>query len=939
VCASYVAIAVASFLLAKPIRDVLFLKQFGAYSLAYAYIGVPLALTVFVPVYNAFAARVGQRIAITGSLLFFVGNVLAFWWAFSHRPAAWLPAAFYVWVSCYGVIAPVQAWSFANTVFDMRQARRLFALVGAGGSVGAILGGFLAQALVRRVGGTVNLLLALAVVILAAAVVVNLGWRVRRRDARVGRRRRPRFADTFGLLRRDRYLTLIAAGVLLVAVVTQWTDVLFKIAANDRLGADPDGFTHFLGEFNFWMGVAALAVQLLFTGPALRKFGIALTIFLLPLALGVGTTLVLIWPVFWTVLVTRGFDQGLRFSVDRATFELLYMPLDAPIKNDVKAAIDLVVSRCADALGGILLLLGTKGLSLVILKIPGLGLGMRGIAAASLVCIGVWLVVANALRRGYVREMWKAVEGKRLTTEATTTPVLDRSAVDALVQKLASPRGDDILFALEQFEAQHGTTLHPAVRGLVLHGDTRVRCRAIELLDARGDRAVVEDVRIQLRATDLETRVTALTYLTNQVKVDPIAVISELGDFPDFSVQASLAAYWVHVGNLDAARILLGTMVRPGVDGRRSRVEAARLLARLPPIFTDVLHRLIEDPDHEVAEAAVASSVQTRDRALVGPLMRRLADPELRDGAVEALAAIGSAGVPRMAAALVTPDTSIEIRRELPLVLARIGTLDAQQTLVACLLEPDAALRFRVIQGLNRLRQLYPNQPLDRQSVIDALDAEIWGHYRLYQNLGVLGRALADDALVLANVRDSIEHEQERIFRLMGLLWPDFDLKSVWVALKSTDRELRAKALELLDAELTPVMRELVVPLFDGQVSVEERIRRANKLFGAEVRREEDAVAALVASEDPQLRATGVYFVGVRGLESLEDEVAKLQGSSDVLLRETVRVALARLEQHRRKPPPGPSAGLPPPAPAPGEDVDLEEAAEWEARHGGSGIG
>jgi hypothetical protein len=130
-------------------------------------------------------------------------------------------------------------------------------------------------------------------------------------------------------------------------------------------------------------------------------------------------------------------------------------------------------------------------------------------------------------------------------------------------------------------------------------------------------------------------------------------------------------------------------------------------------------------------------------------------------------------------------------------------------------------------------------------------------------------------------------------------------------------------------------MRELVVPLFDGHVSVEERIRRANKLFGAEVEREDEAVATLVASEDPQLRATGVYFVGVRGLESLEDDIARFETSSDVLLRETVRVARERLRQHRLKVQPG----LPPPLPAAEEEVETDTAAEWEARHGGSGLG
>ena len=45
----YIAVVVASFLLAKPIRNGLFLEQYGPYALVYVYAAVPLALSLFVP--------------------------------------------------------------------------------------------------------------------------------------------------------------------------------------------------------------------------------------------------------------------------------------------------------------------------------------------------------------------------------------------------------------------------------------------------------------------------------------------------------------------------------------------------------------------------------------------------------------------------------------------------------------------------------------------------------------------------------------------------------------------------------------------------------------------------------------------------------------------------------------------------------------------------
>ena len=58
----------------------------GYTALAYAYAAVPLALSLFIPVYSRIAARIGTRLATTGTLVFFSLNVLGFWWAFTTRP-------------------------------------------------------------------------------------------------------------------------------------------------------------------------------------------------------------------------------------------------------------------------------------------------------------------------------------------------------------------------------------------------------------------------------------------------------------------------------------------------------------------------------------------------------------------------------------------------------------------------------------------------------------------------------------------------------------------------------------------------------------------------------------------------------------------------------------------------------------------------------------
>jgi AAA family ATP:ADP antiporter len=928
----FIALAVASFTLAKPIRNGLFLKEFGAYKLAYAYVAVPVVLAMFVPVYTSVARRIGQRMVFTGSLLFLCSNVLLFWWGFRFARAPWMAAGFYVWVNCYGVIAPVQAWTFANSVFDTRQARRLFGIVGSGASFGAIVGGLLAQTLVGPLG-TVDLLLVLAGLVAAAAGLVNLAWRVRQTDpSRPGARSRARvrFASTLRLIRDTPYLRQIAALVFLVAIVTQWTQFQFQLVADEYFGGDADRLTRAFGTFNFVMGVLAFTVQIVLTGPLLRNFGIAVTILLLPVSLGFGSVLTALWPVLWAVLLTNTFDQGLRYSVDRATFELLYLPLSPDVKGQVKHVIDLVINRCADAVGGVLLLLGTQGIGLGWFQVPGLNLGLRGLAIASAIGAVIWSAVAWSLRRGYVDAVRESIQQHRVDLTRATTTMLDRSATDVLAAKLQGGNPDEILYALGLFEMQHGRQLHPAVRGLLTHPSPAVRRRALAMLDQAGDAGAIPLVEPLLRDPDFDTRNGALLFLAHQAGDDPLQRLRDLADFPEYSIQAAMVAFLVRPGplqNVEAAGYLIDNLIDTTAGAtRESRLEASRLLATLPATFEPQLARLLADQDPDVRRAAIRAAGEADTLAFAPRLIGLLAERDYDGEAADALVALGARVVPLLRDALDEETLPIEARREIPPVLARIGTPEAQQALYANLLVGDVSLRFRVIAALNRLQKLHPRAEVDRQVLEMVLAAEIMGHYRSYQILGTIGEAFAGDDPVVAGLRHSMEQERERIFRLTGLLGHAEDVRSAYEGLSATSAIVRANALELLDNVLSPDLRRLLVPLVDPLVSVAERIQRANRIVGAPVESREEAVEALIASDDPWLRSCGVYAVGALHLTSFAGQIDRFADADDPLLRETVRAAKLRLEA--------------PAEVAPEEEpVPTGETGVFDVRHDVGGVG
>jgi AAA family ATP:ADP antiporter len=916
----YIAVVVASFLLAKPIRQGLVLHQYGAHGLVYLYAAVPAVLALFVPIYTRIAARFGPRSVTVGTLAFFGLNALLFWYAFRFYPARVLPAVFFVWVHCLGVIAPVQAWSFANSLFDTRQAKRLFGLVGSGASLGAIAGGVLARFLVGPVGGTVNLMIVLALLLFgAAAIVMVANQRIRGVSVprRGGTAPRP-FVDVWQEILSKPYLRLIAGLAVAGAIATQWTAFQLNVVVDQRFGDDLDGFTAFFGTFNFLMGAVSFSVQVLLTGRLLRAYGVTAAILALPLALATGNLLIALVPVFWPVLITNAFDQGLRFSVDKSAYELLYLPISPGRRIHVKNAIDIVMTRFADAFGGVLLGLFTQGF----LMLPGLHLGVRGLAAVNLAVLSAWILLALRVRQEYVRTIQDSIHRHRLDSERDSGAGTERSVAEALRAKLEAGDSSEVRYALDLIEAQHARRWHPALRPLLKHPDAEIRRRALAILGAAGDEAIADYVPTLLRDPDIGVRTEALLYLSRESGIDPLRQIEELGDFEDFSIRAGTAAFLAAPGpaqNVEAARMMLQAMAAsPGREGRRDRREAARLIGTIDEGgLLEMLRPLVSDEDPDVAREALRAARRLSASELVPSMIMALARSDVVEDAADALAALGDEVVPEISGALRDDTVPVEVRRELPSVLLRIGTVHAERALVDSLLESDGTVRYRIISSLNKLRVARPDIRIDRDVLELLLAAEIAGHYRSYQLFGPLRTRLKDDDPALEGLRHSMEHELERIFRLMALLFPQTGLHDAYVGLRSSNPGVRANALEFLDNVLTPGLRQLLVPLLDSHVTLAERIELGNRLVGAPLETAQQAVATMLASDDPWLRSCAIHAVGTLELRSLAPELKRYEASADPLVRQSVAEARARLAGDSR-------ALLEPQHPAPvGLDADV----------------
>ncbi len=838
----------ASSVASKAARDALFLDRYRAIDLPYVDIAIAFMVGIAASVYLWVGHRTNLRNLLVGSILFFAANALVFWtWSASATESGALLVAIYIWVGVFSVLAPSQVWTLANYVMTTREAKRSFGFIGSGAILGWIVGGLATRTAVSRFG-TENMLAFIALSLFACAGLVVLIWRNRPdyagndMPATGTDRDSGTLLGSLSLVRESKYLRAIAALVLISALTTTVAGWQFKAIAKAAIPGT-DELAMFFGTFNTIAGVMSLLLQLLLTGRVLRTAGVGAALFIVPTFMLMGSAGVILLGTLLAASMLKASDQVLRYSIDKATVELLYLPVSAAHTFRVKSFIDTVVYRVGDAGGGLVVLLFA-----VVLQWSPVDM-----SRVAIVLLGGWLVAALVARRQYVENLRESIHQHRVDSERASIPVMDRDAT-ALISSRLKGTTREIAYALSLFEMAHDRKVHPAVRGLLHHEQPEIRRQALSLLARAGDLTVKAEVEKLLRDPSLEVRTEALLYLTSFDRSDPL-----------------------------------------------ERIEAARLIATLPDLFERDLRTLLDDEDVAVARAAIVAVGKLKKRTLIPPLIERLAEPSLSEAATAALAEFGDRIVGTLRDYLTDEQISTDVRREIPKVLQAIGSASAQAVLTASVLDRDVILRYQIIAALNKLGQQHPERSIDRKLIESVLAAEIMGHYRSYQVLGTLGASLDDDANPIAHgLRESIEKEAERIFRLLKILYPQYDMHSAYVGLQSNDPVVHDNAVEFLDTVLPPEVRLVVIPLFDRDVPVATRIESANQLLGASLGDREEAIEVMAIGRDPWLRSCAAYAMGEMRLTRFAAQLDEWAKDSDALLRATAIDAREKLRRADR---------------------------------------
>ena len=873
---AYSFFAMAGYNVVKPATRSQFINSLGAANLPYVLLVTGLLMGFVIQGYNKAMAALPRNYVFPGTQLVMVALLVLFWGLF-QTGQSWVSAAFYFWGALAGSLLISQFWTLANDIYDARQAKRLFGFIGGGASLGGIVGAGLASRLAKPIG-TENLLLVGAG--LLAACFFAVGGAVLRRKAestapkKTSEERGMSLVEAARLLVESKHFRLIAMVISFASIGAGIIDQQLNMAV-DGLIPDKNDRTRYLADVIFYSSIAGFFIQMTLTTRLHRLLGIGFALLILPVSLGSTALLMLLNPVLWSSSLARITDTALRYTADKTTREILFMPLPMELKYKAKPFADVAVDRLARGAGAALAL---------IIAIQVLHLTWWQLSYISIPISALWVFMAIRARKQYLETFRQSIEHQVVPPEEVRLNVCDLSTIETLVEELANPDERKVVYAIDLLESLDKQNLITPL--LLRHDSEKVRARALgalasakpELVEKRA--ALVERM---LKDPSADVRAAAVRTLA-AIRIEHTAeLMRSYLDDPDPRVAATAAAVLADSdvkADAAAAEEAIAAMSR---DTRQAsspaRKEAAQAIAQIKnPRFRPLLIPLMYDADIEVAREAIRSArrLGVADALFVPPLVSLQRHRLLKSQAREVLVTYGEPILDALGYFMRDEEEDIWIRRHIPGTLALIPVQKSMDLLVGALGDRDGFLRFKVVTAIEKMRREHPELTFSREPIEGLLmqEATRYGacltiQAPLFQSDPTASRTLLGRALVEKSSRTL-----DRIYRLLGLIYPWKDIASARWAIERGDARARSSAVELLDNLLTGNMRKRLLPLLED-MPLEEKLRRADISGQARPKNNEELLAKLVDDPDQVIASAAIHYVEQKGMWTLEVELER----------------------------------------------------------------
>jgi len=416
----YFFCVLSSYYILRPIRENMAVGG-GPNTIPLLFLATFIVMLLTTPIFGWVTSNYPRRKFLPWVYLFFIVNILMFWAVFSvlidyEQSHLWLGRVFFVWLSIFNLFVVSVFWSFMADIYTREQGRRLFGVIAAGGSIGGLLGAIATSALVVQIGFE-NLF-----PFAAAMLAIGIYCIRRLRDWVSAERSQEALASAgFGKplggnplagvthMLSSPYFRSIAVSSIIASMLGTAL-YMFRADLVGHVIIDDDIRTQFFSNINIATNAIAVVGQLFIVRHVVGRFGIGLSLVLMPIASIAGFAALAMNPTLMPFVTDAGFAwlttdptlaavailiiirRGLGFGLTKPTSDMLYSVVTPEEKYKTKNFIDTAIYRSGDLVGT----WSIRGLT-------ALGLGMSLVFWMMVPFAVLWSFIALWLGRDYLR--------------------------------------------------------------------------------------------------------------------------------------------------------------------------------------------------------------------------------------------------------------------------------------------------------------------------------------------------------------------------------------------------------------------------------------------------------------------------------------------------------------------------------------------------------
>ncbi|MCP4287228.1 MAG: hypothetical protein GY792_22765 [Gammaproteobacteria bacterium] len=895
-------LATLALIVSQIVAETMFLSAYGGDVLVYIYMVNGVGAVAAGAVYGVLQGKVRAGMFEMIMVMIFTMLFVMFWVMIESAPS-WMLIVLMVFAEIFGTLIILQAWNTNGALLTTRSAKRLMPLISGFGTIAGILSGVLVGALAGPLG-TVNLI---SVVVLALMIMAGLGFPLAKRLCVSMERIAPppekeqgpkRVAAGAGAVLGNRHIQVILAMTAVATLTSMLVDYQFKVFSQAHFSVDgvlqKDNLSGFYGNLQVVVSVLALALQFGMASRVLERFGIAMTLALLPAVILTGAFGIVlgIGSYFAASTLSRSGDKILKFSLYGSTNQMLFMALPEHLQKTARTLSSAIVRPATFILAGVLLIFVTQG--------AGMNDAAVGWLTGAMALI--WIILSVTAERGYLMSLLSLLERNRIKFHTDKIEITDSGAIEQIRSLFSSDDTGRITNGLNIAKRIKGVDMVPDVLRLTHHTDAQVRAAATSYLGEMGSSSELDRLRELLNDSDPDVRAKAAQgffKLNNDWKAQNLDIVRPYLDSPDLPVRAVALSRFLASEKDDERRLgddILLKLSRSEDPGSRLAALDAIMGQKAQTCSATVLAAL-EDPVPEVSCRAALAATAVNCPGVWSALIQFLKEEQLHPMQFAALGTAGPEVVPQLQELLTDTALPIRVRRQTAQLLGRIGGDAALEALLDRLHRPLLTVPLDAAHAASRIVS-DGGKPLPRKQVAGALELLYADAYSITAILADFDESPLRDHVGVARLVMSrrLSRVIDTLFEVLRLTYPSDVIDLAVACLKSDDPKKLEAAIEVMNQALEREDRSRVIPLIESE-SPAASLSAAGDHVDVTRRGAEERIERWLRHEDPWRSTAALWTTADAHLQRMREKVRGHLKSEHAVVRETAALAAWDIEE------------------------------------------